>query len=112
MKINKKVVILSGLIIVSSIYFHLFPKYQRFIPLEIFLFTYLESRGYRLFFTSPINYETFNYTGYGVNYYPFLAFSSCNVVLMQEKFDCKLYYLRLGIELVYNIPIIIMASGF
>ncbi|HFM5652905.1 TPA: 6-pyruvoyl-tetrahydropterin synthase-related protein, partial [Enterococcus faecium] len=32
-------------------------------------------KGLSTIFTSPINYETFNYTGYGVNYfYPFLTF--------------------------------------
>lgn len=99
MKINKKVVILSGLIIVSSIYSFIFFKNTQSIYTTGDLSFHLSRiKGLSTIFTSPINYETFNYTGYGVNYfYPFLTFfSSCNVILDDKKFDCKLYYFTFG----------------
>lgn len=76
MKINKKVVILSGLIIVSSIYSFIFFKNTQSIYTTGDLSFHLSRiKGLSTIFTSPINYETFNYTGYGVNYfYPFLTF--------------------------------------
>ena len=76
MKINKKVVILSGLIIVSSIYsFIFFRNTQSIYTTGDLSFHLSRIKGLSTIFTSPINYETFNYTGYGVNYfYPFLTF--------------------------------------
>ena len=76
MKINKKVVILSGLIIVSSIYsFIFFRNTQSIYTTGDLSFHLSRIKGLSTIFTSPINYETFNYTGYGVNYfYPFLLF--------------------------------------